>query len=105
MIRTKGQVGLLLGLLLLVEQKYAFSSRIGTDLPWASIVKIANISLFRSPLGDLNLDGRVNVLDLDIMCGNWLKKQNNLPGDSDGDGKVDFNDFVPFGQNWGLGAP
>jgi hypothetical protein len=70
----------------------------------AGTVNLANISLFRSPLGDLNLDGRVDVLDLGTLCGNWLKKQNNLPDDLDGDGKVDFNDFVPFGQNWGLGA-
>jgi hypothetical protein len=68
-------------------------------------VYLENIVLYNAPLGDLNLDGRVDFLDLSILVGGWLKQQAGLPGDLNKDGKVDFNDFSIFGQNWGLGGP
>jgi hypothetical protein len=68
-------------------------------------VYLQNISLFTPPLGDLNLDGKVNYLDLGILVGNWLKQQIGLPGDLDQNGKVDFNDFNILGGNWGAGSP
>jgi hypothetical protein len=61
--------------------------------------------LFEPPTGDLNLDGRADLLDLSIFAGNWLKTQTGLPADLNGDGKVDFTDFSILGQNWTPGSP
>ncbi len=63
-------------------------------------VSLDNVSLISPPTGDLNQDGRVNVLDLEILARNWLKKQNGLAGDLNSDGKVDFADFSILGGNW-----
>jgi arylsulfotransferase ASST/carbohydrate binding protein with CBM4/9 domain len=68
-------------------------------------VYLDNISLFNPPVGDLNLDGRVNFLDLGIFGSSWLKQQTGLPADLDGNGKVDFNDFGILGGNWATGGP
>lgn len=68
-------------------------------------VYLANVSLFTPLAGDLNLDDRVNILDLGIFCGNWLKQPNGTPGDLDQNGTVDFNDFNLLGQNWGRSEP
>ena len=68
-------------------------------------VFLQNISLFTPPVGDLNLDGRVDLLDLSVFCESWLKQQPSLPADLNGDGKVDFTDFSTFGANWTPGGP
>jgi len=69
----------------------------------AADVYLDNISLFNPPVGDLNLDGHVDFLDLGIYGGNWLKQQSGLPGDLDGNNKVDFTDFGILGENWSGG--
>jgi len=69
----------------------------------AAYVYLDNISLFNPPVGDLNLDGHVDFLDLGIYGGNWLKQQSGLPGDLDGNNKVDFTDFGILGENWSGG--
>ena len=61
-----------------------------------------NVSVFNVPPGDLNLDGRVDLLDLQSFTRDWLK-QGPLNGDLDGNGKVDFNDFGILGENWSGG--
>ncbi len=66
-------------------------------------VFLDNVSLFNAPPGDLNLDGRVDLLDLQLMTGDWLKQQSGLSTDLDGNGKVDFNDFGILGENWSAG--
>jgi hypothetical protein len=63
------------------------------------------VSLFAVPAADLNLDGQVDLLDLQILTRNWLKQQSGLNGDLNGDGKVDFNDFGIMGENWSSGIP
>jgi hypothetical protein len=63
-------------------------------------VFLENIVLFNPPVGDFNLDGRVDFLDLGAFVGSWLKQQAGLPADLNHDGKVDFNDFSIFGENW-----
>ncbi len=68
-------------------------------------VYLDNISLFTPPVGDLNLDGHVDLLDLGIFGSNWLKQQTGLPADLDGNGKVDFNDFGILGGDWAAGGP
>jgi hypothetical protein len=70
-----------------------------------SDVYLDNISLFNPAAGDLNLDGQVNFLDLQIFVGDWLRQQSGLPEDLDGNGKVDFNDFGILGGNWSPGGP
>jgi hypothetical protein len=68
-------------------------------------VYLDNISLFEPPTGDLNLDGRVDLVDLSIFAGNWLKTQTGTLGDLNGDAKVDFTDFSILGQNWSHSLP
>jgi hypothetical protein len=68
-------------------------------------VFLANVSLFTPPEGDLNLDGRVDFLDLGGFMQNWLRQQPALPGDLNGDGKVDFNDFGILSRNWSPSVP
>jgi len=68
-----------------------------------SDVYLTNVSLFNPPVGDLNLDGRVDLLDLQILTGQWLKQQSGLSADLDGNGKVDFGDFSIMGENWSPG--
>jgi len=69
----------------------------------AADVFLDNISLFNPPVGDLNLDGRLNLLDLGIFGGSWLKQQSGLPADLDGNNKVDFTDFGILGESWSGG--
>jgi hypothetical protein len=66
-------------------------------------VFLDNIKLFTPPVGDLNMDGRVDLLDLSAFVGDWLKTTNS-PADLDGNGKVDFMDFNILGNNWMLGT-
>ncbi len=68
-------------------------------------VYLDNVNLFNPPVGDLNLDGRVDYLDLGTFSGSWLKQQTGLPGDLDGNSKVDFRDFGILGENWATGGP
>jgi len=88
-----------------MRQPSDFSANLLFNLGSSSAsVFLARISLFRAAAGDLNFDGRVDALDLDIFCRNWLK-QPGLSGDLDGNGRVDFNDLTILGQNWGVGTP
>jgi len=92
--------------------RYVFTMTAATDLN-ASVffnlgsssagVYLDNVSLFNAPPGDLNLDGRVDLLDLQLMTGDWLKQQSGLSTDLDGNGKVDFLDFGILGENWTTG--
>jgi hypothetical protein len=66
-------------------------------------IYLDNVSLFNAPTGDLNLDGRVDLLDLQLFTRDWLKQQSGLSGDLDGNGKVDFKDFGILGENWSGG--
>jgi hypothetical protein len=81
-----------------------FSASVFFNLGSASAgVFLDNVSLFNAPPGDLNLDGRVDLLDLQMMTQNWLKTGGGLTGDLDGNNKVDFNDFSILGENWSGG--
>ena len=71
---------------------------------YSGSVYLANIVLFNPAVGDLNLDGRVDIQDLRTFCQSWLKKQTGLPADLNQNGTVDFNDFSLLGQNWDLGT-
>jgi len=63
-------------------------------------VFLDNVSLFNPPPGDINLDGRVDLLDLQLLTQDWMKQQSGLSTDLDGSGKVDFKDFGILGENW-----
>ncbi len=63
-------------------------------------IYLDNVVLFNSPPGDINSDGRVDLLDLKLFTNDWLKQQSGLGSDLDGSGKVDFNDFGILGENW-----
>jgi hypothetical protein len=89
--------------------RYVFTMNAATDFS-ASIffnvgsstagVFLDNVSLFNAPPGDINADGRVDLLDLQLMTRDWLKQQGGLGADLDGSGKIDFNDFSILGENW-----
>jgi len=66
-------------------------------------IYFANVTIFNPPTGDLNLDGRVDLLDLQKLARDWQKQQSGLSTDLNGDGKVDFSDFGIMGENWSSG--
>ena len=66
-------------------------------------IYLDNISLFSVPRGDLNLDARVDLLDLQMMTRDWLKASSGLSTDLDGNGKIDFKDFGILGDDWSGG--
>jgi hypothetical protein len=58
-------------------------------------------------LGDLNFDGAVNLQDLALLMLYWLDNNCSSPywcygTDINGDGKVDFEDFALFAENYGM---
>ncbi len=54
--------------------------------------------------GDVNGDGKVDILDLSIMASHWGQSGMTLAqGDLSGDGKVDIFDLSILGSNWGNG--
>jgi hypothetical protein len=91
--------------------RYVFTMTAATDLN-ASVffnlgsalsahsVYLDNVALFQVAPGDLNTDGRVDLLDLESMSNDWLKQQAGLAADLNGDGRVDFKDFGMMGENW-----
>ena len=57
------------------------------------------------PWGDANLDGIVNVVDLNVLGINWLQEGNGWSsGDFNGNGFVDATDLNTIGVNWLAGA-
>jgi lysophospholipase L1-like esterase len=49
------------------------------------------------PATDCNLDGYIDIYDLEILCENWLGAGS---GDTDNNGYVDFIDFARLGLAW-----
>ncbi|MGD0784382.1 MAG: hypothetical protein ABR969_01025 [Sedimentisphaerales bacterium] len=51
---------------------------------------------------DFNKSGRVDTVDLKFFAENYLcgNIQQKIPGDFDGNGKVDFVDFAEFATVW-----
>jgi hypothetical protein len=49
------------------------------------------------PATDCNLDGYVDIYDLEILCENWLGADS---GDIDNNGTVDFVDYAQLGLAW-----
>jgi hypothetical protein len=66
-------------------------------------VYLDNVSLYYTAPGDLNTDGRVDLLDLQSLSRDWPKQGSGFGGDVNGDGKVNFNDFGILGENWSGG--
>jgi len=63
-------------------------------------VNIDNVVLFNPAPGDLNKDGKVDLLDLKLMTTDWRKVQSGLSSDLNADGNVDFKDVGIMGDNW-----
>ncbi|WP_428939427.1 dockerin type I domain-containing protein [Fontivita pretiosa] len=54
--------------------------------------------------GDANLDGLVNVLDLDVLAQNWqLSGRSWVTADFDGSGRVNIRDLYLLATHWGFG--
>ena len=49
------------------------------------------------PPTDCNLDGYIDIFDLEILCENWLGAGG---GDTDNNGIIDFIDYAEFGLAW-----
>lgn len=50
--------------------------------------------------GDLDYDGCVDMPDMEILARDWLKNGEKQIADINGDGAVDYYDFVLFAGNW-----
>jgi len=87
-----------------VDTRYGdttYSSRI-----WQFTTSAAPVDV--SPVGDLNGDFRIDCRDMDLFAGQWLNgSECRDPGcaDFDGQGGVNFSDFVRLAQNWGKTFP
>ena len=57
------------------------------------------------PPGDFDCDGCVQLDDLAVLAGEWLKEQTGLIADLHDNDKVDFDDFVIFAENWMKSCP
>lgn len=55
--------------------------------------------------GDLNLDGRVSLVDFLVLSRGFGQRGNWADGDSDGDGIVDFSDYLTLAANFGQAVP
>jgi len=53
-------------------------------------------------VGDFNIDGKVNIVDLSILCHYWLQNQTSLDiaPPPIGDGIINFLDYVEFTKHW-----
>lgn len=70
----------------------------------------AMFDLLETGWGDANLDGEVDILDLNAVGNNWASGTYWGTGDMNGDGAVDILDLNSVGNNWsndydGTGAP
>lgn len=50
--------------------------------------------------GDANKDGKVDIIDFNLLMVNWGNNPTNLAADLNGDGKVDIFDFNILMINW-----
>ena len=60
-------------------------------------------SMSADPIGniaDLNHDSKVGILDLDLLCNDWLYNETLLDTDLNLDGRVDMTDFGFFAGEW-----
>ena len=93
--------------------RYVFTMQAASDFNCRAVFNLGtstrgvfldNVVLFNPAPGDMNMDGKVDLLDLKLMAGEWRKPQAGLSSDLQGDGKVDFKDFGIVGDNWS-GSP
>jgi hypothetical protein len=54
--------------------------------------------------GDANRDGRVDLLDINILVAGMGRRGDWFSGDFSGDGKINLDDFFAMGENWGAGT-
>jgi hypothetical protein len=82
------------------DYKYLFFSRqessTDANLYWVDIRAVV------PTMPDLNLDGTVDIYDLDMFCDRWLIYRPSLDVAPEGapDGIINFQDFAVFAQHW-----
>ncbi|HEX7456604.1 MAG TPA: dockerin type I domain-containing protein, partial [Candidatus Nanoarchaeia archaeon] len=57
------------------------------------------VAITVAKLGDLNLDGRINIRDLSILLSRW--GSTNATADINGDGRVNIRDLSVLLSRWG----
>ena len=72
----------------------------------ATAIPNPNPSLDEQPVLDANGDGMLTIADADLLCGtdaldDLLMEIGSLPGDADGDGTVQFADFLTLSARFG----
>jgi len=77
------------------DEEYTFAP---ANRPYSNVLADqANQDYVGTSIYDLYPDGIIDLLDLDVLCENWLTTG---PGDFDNDGNVDFRDFAEFASVW-----
>jgi hypothetical protein len=91
---------------LLVRNDTAIPTAPGTHPPHiTATLGLDNITAIPTP-GDINFDGQVDGLDLNILGANWQDSPTTFAtGDLNGDGVTDGLDLNILGSNWQAGVP
>jgi hypothetical protein len=81
------------------------SSTFESGNQWNSGVYVQDLSPLRSWFasispGDVNLDGVVNIFDINQVSANWGPGNGGLGGDANGDGNTDIFDINVISANW-----
>jgi len=81
------------------------SSAFGQANQWNSGENMQDLSPLRSWFatiapGDVNLDGIVNIFDINQVSANWGPGHGNLGGDANGDGTTNIFDINLISANW-----
>ena len=75
----------------------------GTILAAAHTTAVAILTPIDPPVGDLDLDCRVGIIDFLRLLADWgpCPETTGCPADLNGDGVVDLLDFAMLLNNWG----
>lgn len=81
------------------------SSAFGVENRWNNGANVQDLSPLRSWFasitpGDVNLDGLVDIFDINQVSSNWGAGNGSLGGDANGDGNTDIFDVNLISSHW-----
>jgi hypothetical protein len=83
-----------------IEMRWSSNSQSKEIVPSSQLFTLSQSSAYNKSKGDLNGDGRVDLIDLSILSAKWGTA--DLTADIDGNGRVDIVELSILANNWGL---